>query len=75
MNTGAQLTGIERVLLEENVANRRKPRMYASFQFGSDKSLYPLDFCIWLHRNYENLVAAINSNTLFEFQGVDDVVN
>lgn len=68
LGTQQQLTAIERITLEENVANRRKPRMYASFEFGSDKSPYPLEFCFWLARNFDGLVAAINSNTLFEFQ-------
>lgn len=60
MNTGTQLTGIERVLLEENVANRRKPRMYASFEFGHDEHPYPLDF--------NGLVEAINATRVHLFE-------
>lgn len=36
--------GENAVILEENLANRRKPRMYASFKFGSDEHPYLLDF-------------------------------
>lgn len=61
------MTGIERVLLEENLATRRKPRMYASFEFGRDEHPYPLDFCMWIHRNFDGLVTAINTYTLFEY--------
>lgn len=68
-NLGTQMTGIERVIYEENLANRRKPRMYASFEFefGADEHPYPLDFCLRLHRNYDGLLDAIKAHTLFEY--------
>ena len=34
----------------------------------SDKCPYPLEFCRWLHRNFDGLVEAINSHRLFEFE-------
>ncbi len=61
------MSGIKRHIQEENIANRRKPRMYASFDFGSDESPYPLDFCMWLHRNFDGLVLAINAGTLHTY--------
>jgi hypothetical protein len=69
MELGTQTgrTGIERKAWEDSLANRRKPRVYASFEFGSDKCLYPLDFCFWLHRNFDGLVEAINTYRLFEY--------
>lgn len=49
-------------------ADRRKPRTYASLKPGVDCTEYPLDFCLWLHRNFEGLVHAINAHRLFEFE-------
>jgi len=40
----------------DDPANRRKPRVYASFQQPTKSNPYPLDFCIWLHDNYDALV-------------------
>ena len=51
-------TGIEKKFQDDDLANRRKPRMYTTL---SGKQIfipeYPLDFCIWLDRNFDMLVA------------------
>jgi hypothetical protein len=49
-------------------ADRRKPRTYASLKPGIDCAECPLDFCLWLHRNFDGLVIAINGNRLGTFQ-------
>ena len=42
-------TGIGRKALEDDIANRRKPRMYSSANLtGSPSTPYHLDFCQWL---------------------------
>ncbi len=48
MNTGI-MTGIDRKILEDEIAQRRKPRMYASINTEpSPATPYHIDFCIWL---------------------------
>jgi len=68
LGTRTALTGIERKAWEDSLANRRKPRVYASFEFSANQCPYPLEFCRWLHRNFDGLVEAINSYRLFEFE-------
>ena len=61
-NTGVSLTGIERQALEDNLANRRKPRVFSTPNATeSPESPYTLDFCLWLHRTFDALVAEINA--------------
>jgi len=53
---------------EEPPAQRRKPRMYASANpIVSPETPYTLDFCQWLHRNFDGIVEARNNYLLFEF--------
>ena len=52
MSTGTNIgtiSGIERKALEDNLANRRKPRMFSSANSTSSPATpYHLDFCKWL---------------------------
>lgn len=49
-------------------AERRLPRTYSSLDTAKKfDSPYTLDFCFWLARNFDGLVAAINGYKLFEF--------
>ena len=68
MNPGTKMTGIDRHFLEENLANRRKPRMYTTLATGAFEDCpYPLDFCVWLHRNFDGLLTAIHAGTISQF--------
>ena len=75
MGTGVQqdnlpsfYTGIERKAWEDNLVNRRKPRMYATTDLSPSKPTdITLDFCFWLSRNFDGLVEAINAGTLHSF--------
>jgi len=49
-------TGVDLRPDEDEPANRRKPRMYSSFQQLSPANPYPLDFCLWLQRNFDFLL-------------------
>jgi hypothetical protein len=63
--TATALTGIEKQLLEDEVAKRRKPRMFSSLN--TDPLLttpYTLEFCRWLHHNYDTLLNEINNGGL-----------
>ena len=66
MNLGtAQLTGIERQALEDNRVNRRQPRMYSSVNTDpSPETPYTLDFCQWVHREFDTLLDEIAAGTL-----------
>lgn len=61
------MTGIEKKELEDEVARRRKPRTFSSLKPGFDNTVVPLDFCFWLHRNFDSLVRAINERRLATF--------
>ena len=61
-------TGIERKAWEDDLANRRKPRMYASVDLTPSKPTdITLDFCAWLHRNFDALVESINAGTVHSY--------
>jgi len=53
---------------KDDLANRRAPRVYATTTTGKcEPSPITLDFCLWLHRNFDGLVDAINERRLSIF--------
>jgi hypothetical protein len=73
MFTGAQEALLDRLYIKPKPVDppsnisQRKPRMFATFDLKKGGYDYSLDFCLWLHRNFDGLVHAINTHTLFEF--------
>lgn len=47
--------------LEDPPANRRKPRQFATVDMTpSPATPYTVDFCMWLHRNFDDLAHDAN---------------
>ena len=68
IGSAIEMTGIERKAYEDELANRRKPRMFSSTTLiGSPNTPYTLDFCPWLHRNFDAIVEAINADAVHSF--------
>lgn len=59
MDSGTQLSPATKI--PEPPANRRKPRVFATVDMTpSPETPYTLDFCMWLHRNFDTLKDVVN---------------